>query len=228
MLPRQSLRIRYAEHGIGVLTSAHADQVQGRPTKMAKRDEKFERLRQELRRRARGMGPVKQQVHDLYFRPSHGAPGLDDRVITRLTQDLCDTLQLDVLTVRPIGSAVLGVSLKKDTVFQPGVSDLDLAVISQSLYNAFLRSAHEATSGFSDETLFDDPEVPTRFYAGLKDGLIDLELMPSCARKDEWKACLREIGNRYARHFGKITIIIYSDYYFLEQRIADYLDNYLW
>jgi hypothetical protein len=76
-----------------------------------------------------------------------------------------------------MGSATLGVSLHKNTPFDPKSSDIDLAIVSEPYYSRLLRKVFAATKGHTDLTTFDPNDAEFFKYSTLN-GYIDTSKLP--------------------------------------------------
>lgn len=111
------------------------------------------------------------------------------------------------------GSAHVGCSVHKDTLFEPGSSDLDLAIISPSLYSRLLSEVIIETDSYTDLRLFErrrGVSVKDEFvrYAAER-GMIRPDLLPRISSKARWFDFFNEVSSKYLAHFKKISAAVY-------------------
>ncbi|WJI79594.1 MULTISPECIES: hypothetical protein [unclassified Mesorhizobium] len=112
------------------------------------------------------------------------------------------------------GSAQLGFSPQKDTTFEPGKSDLDVACIDNGLYQRFWEVVLRATRAFSDDSTFISDFHRERMKEGiLRRGMILLEYLPKCPERNSEKSFMDELGKDHSAHFSRITVAVYMNEY---------------
>lgn len=112
------------------------------------------------------------------------------------------------------GSTQLGFSPHKNTLFQIGVSDLDIACIDSELYQYAWTDIVHSTRAFTDQTKFRN----SHSMALLKDqmlrrGMINIDLMPRSDLHSKWTEFCSELSRKHMKLFGKIGIAIYMSEY---------------
>lgn len=118
--------------------------------------------------------------------------------------------------VRFCGSAQLGFSIHKDTLFQPGVSDLDTACIDVSLFQKAWMDVLATTKSFSDLTPFGTTrssqiEIFEKQIA--RRGMIRVDAMPASKLKQAWTQFQGTISRRHTTMFKSISLAIYMNEY---------------
>jgi len=122
-------------------------------------------------------------------------------------------------SIEIVGSSKTGFSFFKDSKFRPGVSDLDIAVISLPLFVYFSEVSHFVTNGFSDLSLFTsyrNQRTDRQFVKGLSNGYINPYFMPNCDVKKQWLDFFNSLSNNYFKLFKNINGGIYSSEYYFE------------
>ena len=134
-------------------------------------------------------------------------------------------LRISISNVHLCGSCFLGISPFKLTPFEPGRSDLDIAIVDASLFERMLRASAEATNNYKNNTGFkrsngrsDADSFVT--YAG-KLGMIRPDMMPRCEAKQSWFDGFSELTTEYTRMFSKISAGIYLSEYFFTAKQND-------
>lgn len=111
------------------------------------------------------------------------------------------------------GSAHLGCSIHKDRNFVAGTSDLDLAIVSSTLFASIHSKVIEATRSFTDLRRFDRRDgISTKdeFARYVSErGMIRPDLLPRIPIKSEWFDFFTELSAKHASHFKKISAAIY-------------------
>ena len=72
----------------------------------------------------------------------------------RILNEICERFKLPFSSVKVVGSAHTGYSYFKERDFVPGESDLDVAIISPSLFQDYSEQVYWMTHRYSDLTKF--------------------------------------------------------------------------
>jgi hypothetical protein len=113
-----------------------------------------------------------------------------------------------------VGSAQLGFSPHKGTIFDPNQSDLDVACISSKLFEEAWTDVLRSSKGFSDETGFKDKEQAAGFKDGLvRRAMIHVGLMPRSKLKEKWQNFERYLTKKHSQLFVHVKISIYFNEY---------------
>ena len=137
--------------------------------------------------------------------------------------------EIPFTSIQIVGSSKTGFSFFKDTLFKPGISDLDIAVISLPLYNKFCETSHSVTDGYSKLELFPrfkGQRTDKQFIKSLKKGFINPFFMPKSEIKSKWLDFFNSISNNYFELFKSINGGIYSSEYFFEYKQSECIDEY--
>lgn len=127
------------------------------------------------------------------------------------------------------GSSKTGLSFYKNKVFQPGLSDLDIAIISLPLFNKFSEHSHQITKGYTDLTIFPffkGRRTDKQFISKLPDGFVNPFFMPNCEMKSKWLDFFNKLSNSYFDLFKNINGGIYASEYFFEFKQEDCINQY--
>ena len=124
---------------------------------------------------------------------------------------------IPVRSVRVIGSAKTGFSLIKNTDFEKGRSDLDIAIVDEGIFIKIWEEAYEVSNGFSREKL-GTPENADRFLNNLSRGCINPDLLPSGGYRARIIRDFKSIGDSYKIFFGKITVFFYANEFFFRTK----------
>jgi hypothetical protein len=132
-------------------------------------------------------------------------------------------------SIEVAGSSKTGISFFKDKTFEPGKSDLDIAIISLPLYNKFAETSHKLSKGYVDLTVFPifrSRNTATQFTKGLSNGFVNPFYMPNCALKSNWLDFFNKLSNEYFDMFKNINGGIYASEYFFETKQEECINQY--
>lgn len=132
-------------------------------------------------------------------------------------------------SVEIAGSSKTGFSFFKDKKFEAGSSDLDIAIISQPLFNKFVELSHQLTNGYSDLTKFpiiDGISVDGQFRRGISNGYINPYFMVRSLFKSQWLDFFNSLSNSYYDLFKNINGGIYASEYFFEYKQEECIRKY--
>lgn len=114
------------------------------------------------------------------------------------------------------GSAQLGFSAYKDTLFAPSRSDLDIACVNTRLFQRAWIDVIEESNAFSNGSAFGSMkagEIELFKESILKRGMIKISSMPNSHLAIRWRQYESSLTRRYAAHFGGVTVAIYMNEY---------------
>lgn len=131
-----------------------------------------------------------------------------------------------VSAIRVCGSAYWGKKYLDKALFEPGVSDLDIAIVSPLLFSQCMTEIRNKCSGFSDLRPFpikgkENTYETFKQYA-LKKGMLRADFLPEVPTMLKLKRISHHISGEYLEHFSKITTCIYDsdDAFALKQTVA--------
>jgi hypothetical protein len=119
---------------------------------------------------------------------------------------------IPITCIHAAGSAKVGRSFHKNKDFEPGVSDLDLAIINPELYNRYMEIVFEQTKGYSNLTQFprrDGRAVNTEYVRYLSKGIFRPDLMPYSPERADWLNFFSSLSKNYTHLFNSINACIY-------------------
>ncbi|WP_173975954.1 hypothetical protein [Magnetospirillum sp. LM-5] len=131
-------------------------------------------------------------------------------------QDVAQFFRISYASVCFTGSAQLGFSILKNKMFQPGISDLDVACVSADLFQDSWTDVITSTRAFTDETKFSGlsrDEIDLFKQSILRRGMIRVSLMPRSEISREWQGFEQKLTRKYAPYFGEISIAVYMNEY---------------
>lgn len=141
----------------------------------------------------------------------------------KLVDDICEKFQIPLKAVQFAGSSKTGFSYSKKREFIKGKSDLDIAIIDQSLFLYYTESVFELTKSFSDLTKFGRTEDGTSFFelykSSILKGFFRPDLMPYSDLRREWFNFFSKLSQSYIDLFSNINAGIYiNEYYFITKQ----------
>lgn len=176
--------------------------------------------------------PKRQIARQLYFlSPSFAFDGNQGRQLS-LYEKICESLKLPISAIHIVGSGHTGFSLVKNTAFDSGKSDLDIAIVDSRLYLDLFELAFEITDGWHDVTKFSgsaeqQKNTKLSFLRYLRKGVIRPDLMPSSPRKAEWENFFGKLGDEYSDLCNGISAGVYARESFMAAKQESAIDAYL-
>ncbi len=166
---------------------------------------------------ARYPDPLKRAQRVYLDEPSHAMEGKHDSEFA-IKQEVAEYFKIPFRHVAFTGSAQLGFSPTKGTMFEKGRSDLDIACVDQELFQRYWIILNQATRAFNDISGFSIHKDPKRAHDELREmivkrGVLYHWLMPKCHETDRDAAFLDSLTKDYTTFFGKITIGMYMNEY---------------
>lgn len=174
----------------------------------------------DLKQRVRAIGSAypdrEQRARRLYVEERAAALHFDREREFAIRTEISEFFAVPYSAVAFCGSAQLGFSILKNTLFQPAVSDLDAACISSELFQRAWIDVVRSTRAFSDPTPFGrrPPEEIETFQSQiLKRGMIRVDSMPQSAIALEWSTFQGRLSRKHTSMFRRVSIAIYMNEY---------------
>lgn len=142
---------------------------------------------------------------------------------------ICERFKLPFSTVKVAGSAHTGYSYFKERDFVPGESDLDVAIISATLFQEYSQAVYWSTHRYSDLTKFRRIEgvgVDKDFRYYLGSGQFRPDLMPEGSLKADWFGFFNKLSNKHVDLFRNINAGIYLSEGFFEVKTETIIEAY--
>lgn len=130
--------------------------------------------------------------------------------------DISSFFSIPYSAVSFCGSAQIGFSVHKDTLFEPGESDLDAACIDPGLFQRAWMDVVETTRAFSDLTPFGHlhPDKINLFRDQIvRRGMIRIDAMPLSDTSSAWSTFQGRLSRKHAMMFKRISVAIYINEY---------------
>ncbi len=139
--------------------------------------------------------------------------------------EISEYFNISINSIKAAGSGQTGHSFYKNTDFNPGKSDLDIAIIDLNLFNRYIEIVYKNTNGLRDRSKFKDDGTYKQYCSYLAKGIFRPDLMPYCKERREWFAFFNKLSERYFELFKDINAGIYASQQFFEFKQAESLEN---
>lgn len=168
--------------------------------------------RDDLRATLQSYPDVVTRVRRAYFDRASFALADKHDVEFEIKHLVADRYGIPFRSVVFTGSAQLGFSPQKDTEFQPGSSDLDIACIDARLFQEVWQSLLTATRAFSDLSGFSSTRHADRLRDQLlRRSMILFDYLPRSRIRTEEQRFLDGLSRRFRSHFGRISLAVYMN-----------------
>jgi hypothetical protein len=128
--------------------------------------------------------------------------------------------------VKAVGSAQTGYSYFKKRSFDAGTSDFDVAIVSASLFTAYIEISVRVTDSYRDLTKFKNAERLEQFKGSLALGFFRPDLMPNCREREEWFRFFNRLSQPYSQLFKSINAGVYVSEVALELKQRAFLEEF--
>jgi hypothetical protein len=165
---------------------------------------------------------IARKVYFLF--PTHAFTADPDRQFD-LYQAIANFFDVPMYSIQIVGSGKTGVSLIHGNSYDPGSSDLDVAVIDQLLFTKYAELSFVVSEGFRRKDLFPTLKGKSTiddFRSYLTKGVFRPDLMPNCEKRVEWRAFFDSLTKEYQDVCAKVSAGIYatSTYFEWKQKMA--------
>lgn len=161
--------------------------------------------------------------------PTKALIGEEERQYQILNEISC-FFGVPIMSVQVAGSAKTGRSFHKQKYFEPGNSDLDIAIIDPVLFQRYVEAIFTVTKGYSDNTGFSMREgksVSKEYLAYLTKGIFRADLMPTCEERKSWNMFFGQLSTTHGDLFKSINAAIYMSQVFFENKQRSAIKNYI-
>lgn len=139
--------------------------------------------------------------------------------MSQIVKETAEFFRVTPRSTQLCGSAKLGFSLTKNKIFEPGISDLDIAILDASCFARYLEDVADKTNDLQERTLFKDDAAIRRYKSLLSRGIIRSDVLPAIRAKAEWDMFFNKLSARHSATFSKISAAIYlSDSSFVRKQ----------
>lgn len=170
---------------------------------------------------------ITRQVY--FLLPTHAFQSDPDRHF-QVYQAVADFFEVPFQSIQIVGSAKTGISLIKQTPFDPLKSDIDIAVVDQSLFMRYSEIALEISSGLTRRDVFPSQNgrsVFNDYSRYVSKGMFRPDLMPYCPARGQWLSFFGKLSSVHSDFCAGMSAAIYASSKFFEwkQRVA--IEKYL-
>lgn len=135
-------------------------------------------------------------------------------------------------SIQIVGSAKTGVSLIKNTPFTAEGSDIDIAVVDQSLFMHYVERAFTISEGYMRNDLFpknkDDGKPTTSYFKEcLAKGIFRPDLMPYCPERAEWMTFFSKLSSSHREFCSGMSAALYASSVFFEWKQKIAIDKFI-
>ncbi|HEY6022184.1 MAG TPA: hypothetical protein VIY48_20650 [Candidatus Paceibacterota bacterium] len=138
-----------------------------------------------------------------------------------ISKKIAGQFHVSISSIRFCGSAHIGSSPHKNTPFVEGTSDLDVAIINESLFETYLMHAMNNSRGLQDLSCFpvkDGYSTRDSFCQYAARGIFRPDIMPNCPQRTSWMTFFSKLSRDYSM-FSDINAGLYlSERLFLEKQ----------
>lgn len=127
-------------------------------------------------------------------------------------------LDVPITSVQVVGSAKIGESFHKNTIFSNKTSDLDIAVIDPGLFRKYSEHVFTLSKGFTDETQFSSSAIVDEYLRYLSKGIFRPDLMPSGRWRADLNRFFGQLSLKYEKLFKSINASIYFSQVYFESK----------
>ena len=142
---------------------------------------------------------------------------------------ICERFKQPFSAIKVVGSAHTGYSYYKTRDFVAGESDLDIAIISTSLFQEYSQAVYWMTHRYTDLSNFPRNKgvsVAQEFRNYLGSGQFRPDWMPNSQLKTDWFGFFNKLSNKHADLFKNINAGIYLSEAFFEMKHASIIEAF--
>lgn len=144
-----------------------------------------------------------------------------------ISNEISNFFNISLSDVQIVGSAKTGKSYFKNKDFEPGESDLDIAIISSQLFLTYMEISFVKTKGYTDLKDFKNGRDYRKFKDYLSRGIFRPDLMPRCTERMQWFKFFSSLSNQYYKVFKDINAGIYISQSFFEFKQIEGFQKYM-
>lgn len=146
-------------------------------------------------------------------------------------QDVSNFFVIPFNSIQIVGSAKTGISLIKNTPFTAEGSDIDIAVVDQSLFMRYVEIAFTISEGYVRNDLFPinkEGKPTTRsFKEYLAKGIFRPDLMPHCPERADWTTFFDKLSSNHREFCDGMNAFIYASSTFFEWKQKIVIDKFI-
>ena len=166
----------------------------------------------------------------IYFLSPTAAFEKDPDRELQVYQDVSKFFVIPFNSIQIVGSAKTGISLINSTPFAAESSDIDIAVVDQSLFMRYVEIAFAISEGYVRNDLFPIKEgKPTTrsFKKYLAKGMFRPDLMPHCPERADWMSFFSKLSGNHREFCAGMSAAIYASSVFFEWKQKIVVDKFI-
>lgn len=161
--------------------------------------------------------------------PTEVFKGLEE-VEFKVQNSIANFFKVPLYSIQVVGSGKTGYSYYKNTSFELGKSDLDIAVIDPNLFRYYAELVFKHSNGFKDLSKFGRNKngVPHHkiYKNSLLKGMFRPDAMPAIKERSAWFKFFNKLSADYIDLFKDINCGIYFSQLFFEMKQSDNIEWY--
>lgn len=143
----------------------------------------------------------------------------------KILNEVSDFFKIPVNDIVVCGSAKLGFSLVKQTDFEKGKSDLDLAILNRDYYIKIFDEVLKSTMNYSKRNLFPSGSYD-KYISAVSKGMINYNFLPQIKMKTEMLGFFNSLSIKYRSEFSTISCCFYASEYAFKQKQINGLNKF--
>lgn len=190
----------------------------------------IEKLIDDSLSRGDSLDKVTRKIYLLF--PTHAFKNQYDLQFNLLT-DISNHFDVPISSIHIVGSAKTGISFVKGTIFSPDSSDIDIAIVDQSLFMKSFEYSFKVSKGWQLNafSVRNKPEKTkerrAEFLDYLHKGIFRPEIMPYCKQRADWLNFFSRLDNNYSNFCNGISAWIYASEHFLTTKQVSAVQKFL-
>jgi len=174
--------------------------------------------------------PYNEIVRKIYLTyPTKAFVGAEEQQY-KILNEISEFFEVPINCIQVAGSAKTGRSFHKKQDFNPGISDLDIAIIDARLFLKYMEHVFAKSKGYSDQTSFpvrDGSSTYEEYVRYLGRGIFRPDLMISGPERANWNNFFSKLSDKHSNLFSSISAAIYLSQTFFESKQRSAIKSYL-
>lgn len=148
-----------------------------------------------------------------------------------ILNDISTFFRVPITAIQIAGSSKTGYSFHKQQAFQPGISDLDIAIIDSTVFLKYMELVFHITDGYRLGQHFPIDTVKggsskDSYMQYIGKGIFAAEYMPQCPERAEWRSFFGELSKKHTKLFKSINARLYLSQKFFENKQRNAIEIY--
>ncbi|PKA71919.1 hypothetical protein ATI02_4932 [Pseudomonas baetica] len=159
--------------------------------------------------------------------PTHAFIGNEEHQYS-VYNEISKFFDVPISSVHVAGSAKIGKSIHKGRDFEPGISDLDIAIIDVRLFLKYMEYVCKVSKNYTDLTRFPMVGITSTCESYLKylsKGIFRPDLMVNGEKRAEINNFFGVLSSKYSGLFSSINAAVYMSEAFFENKQRSVITN---